>query len=229
MNNRWVLLACLTICGCSSGDYDAAYGTRIVGYRTAGEFARLRGTPTTVAEIAELRLPQVLENQLDPANTATWATPPFVKDFPGLAAAYEGGFSATDGRIPVVLTVGVVPATERRKDDVEEQILRQVRKDEEFVKAAWQKGQEVVDIAGATRKWDVLELKGPQPFQIEKAEVTAEKRLPGTTEIWVSADPGQKACVILAWRVADDVAANLPLLEISPLTARTVRLREPQP
>ena len=66
-----------------------------------------------------------------------------------------------------------------------------------------------------------------RPIRRSKAVITAEKRLPGTTEIWLSAEPGQKACVILAWRVPDDVAASLPVPKISQLTARTVRLVEP--
>jgi hypothetical protein len=227
---RWIVVAvaCGGICGCSSSAYDAAYTKRVGEHRVAGEFAPLRPTAMAVADgRAELRLPTILVNQLDGSETPARAVPPFIRDFPGFAVAYEAQVDATDGRYPIVLTVGVVPAADRPKEKVAEAILAQVRADEEFGKATWRKGQSLGDESAALGKWDVLELKGPQPFQVTKADITAEKRLPGTTEIWLSAEPGQKACVILAWRVPDDVAASLPVPKISQLTARTVRLVEP--
>ena len=64
---RWlVALVGVSICGCSSGAYDAAYMKRVAAYRVAGEFKPLRPTATTVADgRAELRLPALLVNQLD--------------------------------------------------------------------------------------------------------------------------------------------------------------------
>lgn len=227
---RWIIVAvaCGAIGGCSSSGYDAAYMKRVAEHRVAGEFAALRPTATIVADgRAQLRLPTVLANQLDGSETPARSVPPFVREFPGFAAAYEAQVDATDGRFPIVLTVGVVPAADRPKEKVAEAILAQVRADEEFGKASWRKGQALGDDSAALGKWDVLELKGPQPFQVTKADITDEKRLPGTTEIWLSAEPGQKACVILAWRVPDDVAASLPLPRLAPLTARTARLLEP--
>ena len=223
---RWlVAMVGVSICGCSSSAYDAAYMKRVADHRVAGEFAALRTAATAVADgRAELRLPTLLVNQLDGSETPARSVPPFVREFPGFAAAYEAQVEAADGRFPVVLTVGVVPAAERR--EAAEAILRQVREDEEFKQAQWSKGRELGDESAAIRKWDVLELQGSQPFQVTKADITAEKRLPGTTAVWLSADPGQKACVILAWRVPQDVAKSLPLPAISELTARTVRLPE---
>jgi hypothetical protein len=52
-------------------------------------------------------------------------------------------------------------------------------------------------------------------------------RIGGTTEVWLSADPGQKASVILAFRVPEEAAGKLPLPALSTLTARTVRHTEP--
>ena len=227
---RWIVMAvaCGGMCGCSSSAYDAAYMKRVADRRLAGEFAALGPTATAVADgRAALRLPTVLATQLDGSETPARSVPPFLRDFPGFAAAYEAQVDAPDGRFPVVLTVGLVPATDRAKEKVAEAILGQVRADEEFGKAAWRKGQSLDDQSAALGKWDVLELEGPQPFSVTKADITAEKRLPGTTAIWLSAEPGQKACVILAWRVPDDVAASLPVPKISQLTARTVRLLEP--
>lgn len=220
--------AAAAVCGCSSSAYDAAYAKRIADYRVAAEFAPLRTEPVALADgRLELRLPTLLANQLDGTESTNRSTPPFIRDFPGFLGGYEGLVEATDGRFPVVLTVGLVPAGDRRKDEVAEAILRQVRQDEGFGKAAWQKGREVVDLAGGTRRWDVLELEGDQPFQVEKAGVTADKRLPGRTEVWLSADPAQKAAVILAFRVPNDAAGRLPLPAMAALTARTVRLVEP--
>lgn len=223
-----VAMACGTVCGCSSSAYDAAYAKRLAEYRVAAEFAPLRAEPEALAEgRLNLRLPAVLVNQLDGTGAAPRSRPPFLREFPGFLAAYEGLVDAPDGRFPVVLTVGLVPAGELRKEDVAEAILRQVRREEDFAKASWQKGREVVDLAGGARKWDVLELAGDQAFEVEKAGVTADKRLPGRTEVWLSADPTQKASVILAFRVPDEAAGRLPLPATAALTARSVRLGEP--
>jgi|LakMenEpi03Aug12_release.lakeMendotaPanAssembly.Ray.scaffolds.fasta_scaffold155990_2 hypothetical protein len=218
----------MVVCGCSSSAYDAAYTKRLADYQAAGEFAPLRPEPVALADgRLSLRLPAVLANQLDGGEEPKRAKPPFIDDFPGFVVAYEGMADAADIRFPLVLTVGLVPAGERRKEEVAEAILRQVRKDEEFGKAAWQKGREVVDAAGEARKWDVLELAGPQPFVAEKAGIMTTSRIGGTTEVWLSADPGQKASVILAFRVPEEAAGKLPLPALSTLTARTVRHTEP--
>lgn len=224
---RFVLAAvmCGSVCGCS--DYDSAYEKRLADYRVASEFAQLRAEATSLGDgRLELRLPVILVNQLDGTESPQRSTPPFIREFPGFMAAYEGRIDAADGRVPVVLTVGLVPAGDR-KEEVAEAILRQVRQDEEFGRATWQKGREIPDVAGGTRKWDVLSLVGSQPFQVEKADVTVEKRLPGTTEVWLSADQKHKACVILAFRAPADGGGSFPLPAISTLTARTVRLAAP--
>ena len=227
---RWVAIsvACGLVCGCSSSAYDAAYTKRLADYQAAGEFAPLRTESVTLADgRLALRLPAILANQLDGSEDPKRATPPFIGDFPGFVAAYEGMADVADTRYPLILTVGAVPAGERRKEEVAEAILRQVRKDEEFGKASWQKGREVVDVGGAAHKWDVLELRGPQPFVADKAGIMTTSRIAGTTEVWLSADPGQKASVVLAFRVPDEAAGKLPLPALSTLTARTVSQPEP--
>jgi hypothetical protein len=227
---RFAILAvvCGAVCGCSSSAYDAAYAKRLAEYRIAAEFAPLRAEPVALADgRLNLRLPAMLVNQLAGEEGPNRSTPPFIREFPGLLAAYEALVDTPEGRFPIVLTVGLVPAGERRKDEVAEMILRQVRQEEEFAKASWQKGREVVDLAGGTRKWDVLELEGDQTFEVEKAGLTADKRMPGRTELWLSADPTQKASVILAFRVPSDAASRLPLPATAALTARSVRLLEP--
>ena len=227
---RLVMLAvvCGAVSGCSASAYDAAYAKRLAEYRVAAEFAPLRAEPVALADgRLNLRLPAALVNQLDGQEVTNRSAPPFIREFPGFLTAYEGLVETPEGRFPIVLTVGLVPAGERRKEEVAEAILRQVRREEDFAKASWQKGREVVDLAGGTRKWDVLELEGDQAFEVEKAGVTADKRLPGRTEIWLSAEPTQKASVILAFRAPNDAAGKLPLPATAALTARSARLLEP--
>ena len=119
-----------------------------------------------------------------------------------------------------------MPAAERRREDVKQVILEQVRRDESFRKAAWGKPRQVEDVTGQPRTWDVLTLEGEQPFELIDTGSPVEKRRPGVTEIWVSADPKQKACVVLAWRVPDEVAAAVSLATLAPLTARTVSIAD---
>jgi len=196
---RWIVLAvaCGGICGCSSSAYDAAYMKRVADRRLAGEFAALRPTATVVADG---RAELRLPAVL--ANQLDGSETPARSVPPFLRdfPGFAGGYEAQ------VDAAGA---------------------DEEFGKAAWRKGQSLDDESAAFGKWDVLELEGPQPFQVTKADVTVEKRLPGTTAIWLSAEPGQKACVILAWRVPADGREKLPLPEIAKITARTVRLLGP--
>ena len=68
----------------------------------------------------------------------------------------------------------------------------------------------------------MLTLEGDQPFELVDSGNPVEKRLPGVSEIWVSAEPKQKSCVVLAWRVPAEVAAGIPLASLAPLTARPV-------
>lgn len=223
-----IVVACGLVCGCSSSDYDAAFTKRLADYQAAGEFAPLRAEPVKVADgRLALRLPAILANQLDGSEDPRRATPPFIGDFPGFVVAYEGMADAAGSRYPLVLTVGFVPVGERRREEVAEAILRQVRKDEAFGKASWQKGRELVDVGGTARKWDVLELTGSQPFVADKAGIMTTSRIAGTTEVWLSADPGQKASVILAFRVPEEAAGKLPLPALSTLTARTVSQPDP--
>lgn len=227
---RWAAtgLVVVAACGCSSSAYDALLAKRVADYRTAAEFGALRPAPTPVADgRAELRLPNVLVNQLAGDDARDRGIPPFIADFPGFAGAFEAGIDAGDGRFFATLAVGLVPTADRRKEEVAAAILRQVRKDEEFGQAAWAKGRELADEAAAIRTWDVLSLQGAQPFSVTKAGVTDRKRLPGTTEVWLSAEPGQKATLILAWRVPEEAAGSLPMPAIPELAARTTRLVAP--
>ncbi|MGI9178836.1 MAG: hypothetical protein ACR2IT_13390, partial [Pirellulales bacterium] len=55
------------------------------------------------------------------------------------------------------------------------------------------------------------------------------KKWAGACEIWVSADPKQEFCTVLALRVPDDIAAQLelPSEQLAELVASTVRVLPP--
>lgn len=220
-----LLAACgLLAAGCSSAGHDRDYAERLQSYARATEFAPLQAQATNAAAgRLAIRLPKEFVDQIDELQEGT---PPFLRDFPGFVAAYRGRRTVGTTQYPVSLVVGTVPAAERRREDVKQAILDQVRGDESFRKAAWGKPRQVEDVAGTPRTWDVLTLDGEQPFELIDGGSPVEKRRPGVTEIWVSAEPKQKACVVLAWRVPAEVAAAVPLATLAPLAARTVSIAD---
>jgi hypothetical protein len=213
------------VVGCASRPYEQDYQKRVADYRGQAVFATLSTDPTEFAGgRLRLRLPSILGLPQEDDGTKIRARPPFVRDFPGYAAAYEKLLAMNTMQLPAVLTVGVVPATERRHGDVERAILEQVRRDEAFPKADWERGKTVEPVAGGPAMWDVLSLSGQQEFESLVAGNPEYKMWPGRCEIWVSADPKQEACTVLALRVPDDVANQLPVpvAEMIELVARTV-------
>lgn len=212
----------LACCGCSSAGYDREYAERLRAYGSAAEFAALKPEATSVAggRLA-IRLPKELVDQVDDQKEAS---PGFLRDLPGFATAYRGRRTVGTTQFPVMLVVGMVPTAERRREEVRQAILEQVRTDESFRKAAWGRQQQVTDATGEQRTWDVLTLAGEQPFELVDNGSPVEKRRPGITEVWVSAEPKQKACIILAWRVPEEVAAAVKLDTLAPLTARSAKL-----
>jgi len=211
--------------GCASRPYEQDYQQRVADFRGQAVFATLATDPTEFANgRLKLRLPSILGLPQEDDGTKIRARPPFVLDFPGYAAAYEKLLTANNVQLPVVLTVGVVPAAERRHGDVERLIVEQVRRDEAFPKVDWERGKAVEPVAGGPAIWDVLSLNGQQEFESTVAGNPDYKKWAGRCEIWVSADPKQEACTVLALRVPDDVANQLqvPVSEMIELVARTV-------
>jgi hypothetical protein len=213
------------VSGCASRPYEQDYQQRVADFRGQAVFATLAPDPAEFANgRLKLRLPSILGLPQEDDGTKIRARPPFVRDFPGYTAAYEKLLTANNVQLPVVLTVGVVPAVERRHGDVERAILEQVRRDEAFPKVDWERGKAVEPVAGGPAVWDVLSLSGQQEFESTVAGNPDYKKWPGRCEIWVSADPKQEACTVLALRVPDDVANQLqvPVSEMIELVARTV-------
>jgi hypothetical protein len=211
--------------GCASRPYEQDYQQRVADFRGQAVFATLATDPTEFSNgRLKLRLPSILGLPQEDDGTKIRARPPFVRDFPGYAAAYEKLLAANNVQLPVVLTVGIVPAAERRHSDVERSIVEQVRRDEAFPKVDWERGKAVEPVAGGPAIWDVLSLSGQQEFESTVAGNPDYKKWPGRCEIWVSADPKQEACTVLALRVPDDVANQLqvPVPEMIELVARTV-------
>lgn len=217
-------VACL-LAGCTSRPYEQDYQRRVADFRGSAVFASLAGNPTDFADgRLRLRLPALLGPPAEDDGTKIRARPPFVRDFPGFAAAFEKLLTANNMQLPAVLTVGVVPAAERRHPEVERAILEQVRRDESFPKVDWERGRSVEPIAGGPAVWDVLTLVGSQEYESIVAGNPDYKRWPGRCEIWVSADPKQEICTVLALRVPDDIANQLPVTvpDMIELVARTV-------
>jgi len=227
------LSASLLLGGCFSRGYETGYSAAVEKYRTASEYARLQPEPVSLSgDTVKLRYPRFFTSQIDRGNeNESAALPSFLSDFPGLKVAYETLIDVNGTKMPVVLTLGVVPAGEKSREEIEADILQQVRKEKSFGAAQWAKAREETDFTGAVRRWDVLELKGPQEFLCEvggKKEREPKAEIPAVCEIWVSAEPRQEFSTILVWRVPDPVAEKFPLAELAPLTARTLVVEAPQ-
>ena len=124
-----VVLVTLLTCagGCTTGEYGAEYESRVQDFRRDAVFAVLAGQATDVADgRLRIRLPMDLGPQTEDDGTKIRQKPPFVRDFPGFAAAYEKTVTKGNMRLPAVLTVGFVPAAEQRHAAVEAAILEQV-------------------------------------------------------------------------------------------------------
>lgn len=224
------LLCLVASVGCSTGRYDEAYGERLRAYRADAAFAGLNRQATTLAGTrVALRLPRQIFTAV-PDDAAERLTPPYVRQFPGRVATYEAMLDARGVRSPVSLTVGVVPRGERQVGDVEKAILEQVRADEAFPKAAFRRGVAIQPVAGGPATWHVLSLRGDQVFERMVAGNPESKRTPGLCEIWISAEPKQEFCTVLAVRVPEDVAGMLavPPAELIELVARTVEIAPPE-
>ncbi len=228
-------LLSLLLGGCFSRGYETGYSAAVEKYRTASEYARLQPQPVALAgDRVKLRYPRFFTTQIDPGkDDGETAIPSFLRDVPGVKVAvkvaYETLIDMNGAKIPVVLTLGVVDASEKSREEIEADILEQVRKEESFGAAQWTKTREETDFTGAVKRWDVLELKGPQKFLCEVAGKREPKGdIPAVCEIWVSAEPRQDVCTILVWRVPDQAADTFPLAELAPLTARTLVVEAPQ-
>ena len=227
---RWLFVSLCCAGGCSTGEYQKDYDSRISAFREESVFAVLATNPIPLGDgRVELRTPRQLGPQQDDDGAKIRARPPFVKSFPGFSLSYEKQHLAGNAQLPVVLTLGVVPSSQQRFGEVEREILEQVRRDEAFPKAEWTKGKTVQPAAGGPAIWDVLSLRGQQEFESLVGGVPEYKKWAGVCEIWVSADPKQEFCTVLALRVPDDIAAQLelPPEQLAELVARTVRVLPP--
>lgn len=217
--------------GCSSGRYDAELAGRLEEYRFASAFAALNPEATWLPGTrVGMRLPRQLLTPVAPEQVAR-LVPPFVADFPVRVATYEALLESNARRSPASLTVGVVPRGERQAADVEKAILDQVRADGSFGQVSFRKGVTVAPVAGGPSAWHVLSLRGEQLFESLVADNPESKRRPGICEIWVSAEPRQDMCVVLAIRVPEDVAGMLdqPPAVLAELVARSVEIAPANP
>ncbi|MCE9630624.1 MAG: hypothetical protein K8S94_07900 [Planctomycetia bacterium] len=216
-----------SLAGCSAGRYDADYAARLAAYREAAAFAPLAVLPDEAAGgRVQMRLPKQFGRMQQDDGADLRAMPPFLRKFPGYDQAREVRLNVGTSALSAVITVGVVAAGQRRHGDIEREILEQVRTDDEFRKVDWQRGRAVAAVAGGPTVWDVLSLKGKQEFESVTAGNVEFKKWDGTCEIWVSADPKQEFCIVIAVRVPDTVAESLeaPPAALAELIARTVAI-----
>lgn len=225
----WAII--LPLGGCSSGSYDRDQAARMERYRADAEFAALAATP---AAFANGRVTMRLPAAFAPIEAeAAFPRPPFIREFPGFAAAYEAKLRKQDGNeIRPVLTVGVVPAAEKRHPEIEQRLQEQATNDVRLDKAQWQRGRQVQPIGGGPAVWDTLTLAGEQEFETVANGNLLPLASPATCEIWVSADPKQEFTSVIALRVPTEVADRLPvpapqLLELMARAVAIVPAAEP--
>ncbi|MFM8735965.1 MAG: hypothetical protein ACKOC8_12325 [Pirellulales bacterium] len=219
----WLLA--LTFSGCSTGPYDRDLAAQVERYRADSEFAALSSEPTALADgRVTMRLPA----SFAPIEAeAAFPRPPFIRDFPGFAAAFDVKLRKKDGNeIRPVLTVGVVATAESRHPEVEQRILDQAKNDVRLDKAQWQRGRQVQPIGSGSAVWDTLSLGGEQEFEAAMNGELLPLASPATCEIWVSADPKQEFATVIALRVPAEVADQLavPVPQVLELMARSVEI-----
>ena len=226
---RLMHLAAFGLCatsGCLSGSYDGAFQGSLERYRHESEFQRLHREPKALAgSRLLLRVPKLFTEE-DATGNKEHSKPPFLKDFPGFAVAYQTLLNADGVQFPVVLSVGAPTEKESNLEELKKKILNQVQKEPPFAKAAWvvAAGQTAGD--GQT-PWTLLKLSGPQPFARVNKGVSESKNTEGETQIWVASDPDTQVSAVLVWRVPLELAASVPLDELATLVARTVEFNPP--
>lgn len=222
---RWQVLLTATLAGCSAGRYEADYADRLGEFRDAAVFAALSAETTTVADgRVGLRIPVAFA----PVDVdAALAKPPFLRKFPGYVGAYDARLKKADGgEVRPVLTLGVVRTADRRPADIEREIREQVKADIMLDAADWRRDARVEPTAGGPATWNTLSISGEQEFEAVAQGNLLPLRFPGTCEIWVSAEPKQEFCVVMAIRVPAEVAGQLGMspAELVALVARTVEI-----
>lgn len=195
----WIPLMLVTT-GCLSGGYETQYKQAVERYRSDSQFSLLHAQPVTVAggRVA-VRVPKTFDGQVDGTTPPPRGRPSFLQDVPGFQVGFE---RAGGGGAPAILSLGVVPKAERRREDIEAAILQQVRADPGRQAAQWGQFREETSRTGQVGRWKVLDVAG-------------------LGEVWVSANEEQEFCTVLAWQSAS---------ELAPLVARTLEiLPPPQP
>ena len=212
--------------GCLSGSYDEAFRGSMGRYRQEAEFQRLHREPKALAgNRLLLRVPKLFTEE-DATGDKERSKPPFLKDFPGFAVAYQALLDADGAQLPAVLSVGAPIDKDSGLEDLKKRILNQVQKEASFAKAAWAAGEGQA-AANGQASWSVLKLSGPQPFDRVNKGVTESKNSDGETQIWVASDADTKVSAVLVWRVPAELAATVPLDEFAGLVARTVEFKAP--
>lgn len=202
-----VLPLLVAVSGCLSSGYEQQFKQAVARHRTDSQFTRLHAEPVAVAgSRVAVRVPRVFTSQVDAAAPAPRGRPSYLGNLPGFQVGFEHTVNANAA--PAILAVGVVPKTERRREDVENAILQQVRADPARQTVQWGQPREEIGRTGQIGRWKVLPV-------------------PDLGEVWVSANDDQEFCTVLAWGVPADAAAVVPVAELAPLVAQTLEVLPP--
>lgn len=206
-----------TVTGCSVRGYDVGYGLATQSYR---ENALLKNGLVDLADRRlVMRLPKVTTEEGDIAQ-ASWVTPPFMRDMPGIRTAYRGWVESAESKLPVTFTVGVLTDDEFDVEKVKQKISTAVREDATFGKASW---ENVVDARSKPdMQWSRLRLSGKQPFEITIAGNPEQKNIEGNTECWVAGHAENKVVVLFVWRAPAEVMEGIKFDLLPQVVARWV-------
>jgi len=195
----------LAASGCFSGSYEEAYSKSVDRYLLHKEPSTLPG------ERLLLHSPRLLSKDYEQSE------PPILKDLPGESVSYSWDRSAQSEKIPAVLSVWLVTDEQLGFDAIKTKLSGA------FPKAEWNT-KEVETEDGGTVPWSMLKLVENQPVNRIIANIPEEKETACEIQVWVSSSPESKASAVLAWRLPEELTAELRLDKLAAIVAGTVRL-----
>lgn len=212
----------ITLTGCLSGSYDAAHTASLARYREAGDFQRLHAEPKPLAGgRLRMRVPKLFTKEVTDK-------PELLADLPGFAVTLQEALPLGDGgKMTAALSVWAPVDDASGLEEVKKKIVTaiQQQKDPGFKNASW---ANVDEARGGPSSWSVMSLDGQQPFErfgAGEQGVREIKSTDGTTRIWVAADPTNKVCAVLMWRVPQELSATIPVDDVASLVARTIEMK----
>jgi len=237
-----LIVAVVLLSGCGKAGYEKDYAARLVEYRKQGALAPLDSQVSTFAGARlAMRLPKgfapvpgadaaAADDPTAPKLDPSRSRPTFLQSFPGFVAAYERPADAAGKRLQESLAIWLVPAADRKATEIEKDVLEWARREESLADAfkgpapTWQDAA-VEPAAGGPGAWRRLELRGGQVMECDQNGLIEVRPVPGACDIWVSAQPDQEFCTVLAWRSIDNVTpGGTAVSALAGLVPRTVAI-----